>query len=163
MARLANPDSKQGSVRRLEEEIGISLPLEKVYRMMDRLDATRIDRLRTWVGEASRALLPDPVTVLFFDCTTLAFETAEEDELRQHGFSKVGKHRESQVLLALMVSRTGLPINYEVLPGATCEGRSLPCELQDMPQRHQVERMVCVADRSMLSAAILEALSLSHC
>ena len=47
MARLANPDSKQGSVRRLEEEFGISLPLEKVYQMMDRLDATRIDRLRT--------------------------------------------------------------------------------------------------------------------
>ena len=158
MARLANPDSKQGSVRRLEEEFGISLPLEKVYRMMERLDATRIDRLRTWVGDASRALLPEPVAVLSLDCTTLAFETAVADELRQHGFSKDGKHGESQVLLALMVSPEGLPISYEVLPGATHEGHSLLPVLQGMQQRHQVERMVCVGDRGMLSAANLDAL-----
>ena len=30
MARVANPDSKRGSVRRLEEDFGVSLPLEKV-------------------------------------------------------------------------------------------------------------------------------------
>ena len=122
MARIANPDSKRGSVRRLEEDFGVSLPLEKVYRMMDQLDAPVINHLRTRVGEASRSLLPEPVAILFFDCTTLYFETAVEDELRQHGFSKDGKHRGSQVLLALMVTREGLPISYEVFPGATLRG-----------------------------------------
>ena len=62
---------KRGSVRRLEEDFGVSLPLEKVYRMMDGLDARVIERLRARVGEASRSLLPEPVAVLFFDCTTL--------------------------------------------------------------------------------------------
>ena len=33
MARVANPDSKRGSVRPLEEDFGVSLPVEKVYRM----------------------------------------------------------------------------------------------------------------------------------
>ena len=159
MARIANPDSKRGSVRRLEEDFGIGLPLEKVYRMMDHLDGRRIERLRTRVGEASRSLLPEPEVVLFFDCTTLSFETSVEDELRQHGFSKDGKHGESQVLLALMVSREGLPIRYEVLPGATHEGHSLVPALQDMQQRQQVERTVCVADRGMLSAENLAALN----
>ena len=51
-------------LKRLEEEFGINLSLEKVYRMMDPLDATRIGRLQTRVGEASRALLPEPVAVL---------------------------------------------------------------------------------------------------
>ena len=158
MARIANPDSKRGSVRRLEEDFGVSLPLEKVYRMMDRLDAKAIAHLRTRVGEASRALLPEPVAVLFFDCTTLAFETAVEDALRQHGFSKDGKHRDAQVLLALMVSREGLPVSYEVLPGATYEGHSLLPVLHDMQRRHRVERTVCVADRGMLSADNLDAM-----
>ena len=158
MARIANPDSKRGSVRRLEEDFGVSLPLEKVYRMMDQLDAKVIERLRTRVGEASRALLPEPVAILFFDCTTLYFETAVEDELRQHGFSKDGKHKDSQVLLALMVTREGLPIGYEVFPGATYEGHSLVPVLQDMQRRHQVERTVCVADRGMLSADNLDAM-----
>ena len=117
-----------------------------------------IEHLRARVGEASRSLLPEPVAILFFDCTTLYFETAAEDELRQHGFSKDGKHKDSQVLLALMVTREGLPIGYEVFPGATYEGHSLVPVLQGMQRRHQVERTVCVADRGMLSADNLDAM-----
>ena len=88
----------------------------------------------------------------------LNFETAAEDELRQHGSSKDGKHKDSQVLLALMVTREGLPIGYEVFPGATYEGHSLVPVLRDMQRRHQVERTVCVADRGMLSADNLDAM-----
>ena len=83
MARIANPDSKRGSVRRLEKDLGVSLSLEKVYRMMDRLDANVIGRLQTRVGEASRSMLPEPSAVLFFDCAMLVFETSVENELRQ--------------------------------------------------------------------------------
>ena len=127
--------------------------------MMDRLDAQGDPAsAHARVGEASRALLPEPVAVLFFDCTTLAFETAVEDTLRQHGFSKDGKHKDSQVLLALMVTREGLPVSYKVFPGATYEGHSLVPALRDMQQRHQVERAVCVADRGMLSADNLDAM-----
>ena len=72
MARIANPDSKRGSVRRLEEDFDVSLPLEKVCRMMDQIDAKTIDRLRPREGEARRSLLPEPVAVLFFDCTSLS-------------------------------------------------------------------------------------------
>ena len=158
MARIATPDSKRSSVRRLEEDFGVNLPLEKVYRMMDRLDARVIERLRTHVGEASRSLLAEPVAILFVDGTTLYFETAVADELRQHGFSKDGKHRDSQVLLALMVTREGLPVGYEVFPGATYEGHSLVPVLRDLQRRHPVERTVCVADRGMLSAGNLDAM-----
>ena len=57
-----------------------------------------------------------------------------------------------------MVSREGLPISYEVLPGATHEGHSLVPLLQDMQERLRVPRFVCVADRGMLSAGNLDAL-----
>ena len=61
-------------MRRLEEDFGVSLPLEKVYRMMDQLDAPVINHLRTRVGEASRSLLPgaggDPPSSI---ATTLYF------------------------------------------------------------------------------------------
>ena len=59
--------------------------------MMDRLDGKWIELLRRMVGEASRALLPEPVAVLFLDCTPpLSFETLVKDEFRQHGFRKDG-------------------------------------------------------------------------
>ena len=38
MARIANPDSKMGSVRTLERDFGVTLGLNKVYRMMDKID-----------------------------------------------------------------------------------------------------------------------------
>jgi hypothetical protein len=42
MARLARPCSKRSSAELLERDFGISHPLEKIYRMMDTLDAEKI-------------------------------------------------------------------------------------------------------------------------
>lgn len=80
MARVANPRSKRESVRRLERDFGVALPLEQVYRMMDHLDGKFVDRLRARVAAAAEGLLPEPLDVLFFDCATLYFESAAEDE-----------------------------------------------------------------------------------
>ena len=38
MARIANPDSKRGSVNNLEKNFGVSINLDSVYRMMDKLN-----------------------------------------------------------------------------------------------------------------------------
>jgi hypothetical protein len=46
LARVANPVSKRASVEMLEEDFGVTLDLDKVYRMMDRLDDKTIDRLK---------------------------------------------------------------------------------------------------------------------
>ena len=158
MARLANPGSKRHSVRRLEEDFGVQLPLEQVYRMMDQLDADRIDRLNTLAGQQAQALLGGPLTVLFFDCTTLYFESFTEDELKQKGYSKDAKFNECQVLLALLVTEAGLPVHYEVLPGARFEGHSLIPVVKALQIQYNVQQAVCVADRGMLSEANLQAL-----
>jgi hypothetical protein len=41
LARIANPASKRASVRMLEENFGVSLNLENVYRMMDKRRSNR--------------------------------------------------------------------------------------------------------------------------
>jgi hypothetical protein len=45
MARIANPDSKRGSVRDLSKDFGIDISLDSVYRMMDGIDDSIIDEL----------------------------------------------------------------------------------------------------------------------
>ena len=87
--------------------------------------------------------------MLLFDCTTLYFESFEPDRLWQPGYSKDGKFRETQVLLALMVTMEGLPVGYEVLPGASFEGHSLVPTLRRLRRAHDLRRVVCVADRGM--------------
>ena len=158
MARIANPKSKRGSVQHLEQDFGVSLSLEKVYRMMDQLDDNTISRLQAMTCQGTRSLLPGALDVLFFDCTTLYFESFKEDELKQNGYSKDCKFNQPQVLLALLVTREGLPVGYEVFPGATFEGHSLISVLQTMQARYDVRKMIFVADRGMLNEDNLHAL-----
>lgn len=158
MARLANPDSKRASVRALEADFGVQVSLPQVYRMMDLLDNTRIEQLNTLAGEQAQALLGGPVRVLFFDCTTLYFESFTEDDLKAPGYSKDAKFKECQVLLALAVTEAGLPVRYTVLPGATFEGHSLLPVVEAWQKDHDVQDVVIVADRGMLSEDNLKSL-----
>ena len=163
MARIAEPLSKRASVHFLARRFGVALPLEKVYRMMDLLDDKKVQRLKTFATRAAQALFRQPLDVLFFDCTTLYFESLHEDELKQYGYSKDGKFNQVQVLLALMVTRHGLPVSYEVFPGATFEGHTLMPVIAQMKTRYTLNRVICVADRGMLSEANLQALEEAGC
>ena len=153
MARIANPQSKRDTVRRLGRDFGVGLALEKVYRMMDRLDDKVIERLKSRVASSTEALLGEPLAVLFFDCTTLYFESVAEDEdqdaLRAFGYSKDGRADRVQVVLALAVTRSGLPVGYEVFPGATYEGHTFLPTIKAMQRRYKDLQAICVADAGM--------------
>lgn len=156
LARIARPGSKRASVLDLSGHFGVELPLEKVYRMMDRLDEAVIGRLKRQVAAQAADLVAQPLEVLFFDCTTLYFESVEEDGLRGFGYSKDGKPGEVQVLLALMVTRDGLPVSYEVFPGWTYEGHTLAPMLRWMKKvreeaGHGPAQPVVVADAGLFS------------
>ena len=51
--------------------------------MMGLLDDKRIAQLNTLAGAQAKDLLGGPLRVLFFDCTTLYFESFTEDALKQ--------------------------------------------------------------------------------
>ena len=115
LARIANPASKRSSVLKLEEDFGITIDLDRVYRMMDKLDDPAVDRLKKITYENTLGLLGQKINVIFYDATTIYFESFDEDELKRNGFSKDHKHNQPQVLLALMVTTEGLPVDYDVL------------------------------------------------
>ena len=71
----------------------MSLNLEGVYRMMDKLDDKAIERLKDISYMNTTGLYLGKIDVIFYDCTTLYFEAFEEDELREKGFSKDNKSR----------------------------------------------------------------------
>ena len=151
MARLANPKSKHATVEMLEEEFGISLSLDKVYRMMDKLDEETIERIKNITQATSKKLLNNKLEVVFFDCTTLYFESFSEDELRKLGYSKDLKFNQPQVVLSLLVSQEGLPIDYELHEGNKYEGHTLKSAVARLKAKHDIGRMVMVADAAMLN------------
>lgn len=156
LARIANPKSKRGSVTMLEEDFGVSLNLDSVYRMMDKIDEAAIERLNQYTFNATKRLYPEPIDVIFFDCTTLYFESFEPDLFREHGYSKDMKFNEVQVLLALMVTKEGLPVGYEAFKGSTYEGTTLIPAIKTLKEKYQIKQVVFVADSGMMNAANLQ-------
>ena len=156
LARIANPASKRTSVHMLEENFGVSLNLESVYRMMDKLDDKAIERLKEISYMNTKRLYGEKIDVVLYDCTTLYFEAFEEDELREKGFSKDRKFNEVQVLLALMVTKEGLPVGYNLYEGGMYEGHTLIPALTELKEKYEIDKAVFVADAGMFNKENLQ-------
>lgn len=161
MARIANPSSKRASVDQLAAGFGIELSLSAVYRMMDKIDADVIANITQRSYQAAASLLRQDINVIFYDCTTLYFESFSEDDLKQNGYSKDLKFNQPQVLVALLITTEGLPIGYEVFPGSTFEGDTLRTALAQLEQQYRIGRIIFVADSALLSKANLALLERS--
>jgi len=89
--------------------------------------------------------------ILFYDVTTLYFETFQEDELRKNGFSKDNKSQQPQIVVALMVTKEGFPIAYEVSSGNTFVGHTIIPVVKKFIKTNAVKNFTVVADAAMIS------------
>jgi len=151
LARVANPDSKRGSVFNLEKNFGVNLDLKAVYRMMDKIGDSEIKRLNKLVYQQTKSLFEEKIDLIFFDATTLYFESFSEDEFKINGYSKDGKYNQPQVVLALMVTKNGLPIGYKAFKGNTFDGHTLIPMLKEVKEQYDLDKVVFVADSGMFS------------
>ena len=78
--------------------------------------------------------------------------------LRQRGHSKEGRDNQPQVIIALAVTRGGMPVKSWVLPGNTADVTTV-ARIKDDLRSLKLGRCVFVGDAGMYSAANLEALS----
>jgi transposase len=149
---LLNPSSKRSLHENkawyagLNEELG----LQHLYRSLDLL-AEQKAHLETALFEKHRSLFNMSVDVVFFDVTTFSFESQQADTLREFGFSKDGKLNEVQVVLALLIDKTGRPISFELFPGNTFEGHTLLTTLDSIKERFQIDQVIIVADKGLNS------------
>ena len=158
LARIANPLSKMGSVEMLERDFGIGINLDSVYRMMDKIDKEAEENIQKTAYEHTKKMLSNKVNVVFVDATTLYFESFESDRLRENGYSKDLKFKETQILFALLVTEEGLPVGYQIFPGSTYEGHTLVPILQEIKTRYDLGKVIFVADSGLLNNDNLEAL-----
>src|SRR5690606_12210317 len=118
------------------------LNLDKVYRMMDKLDDDACKRMQENTFSSTSQILGGKIDVIFVDATTLYFESFTEDEFKKNGYSKDLKFNQPQVILSLMVTKQGLPIGYEAFPGNTFEGHTLLPLLNKIKKRHDIDKVV---------------------
>lgn len=152
IARIVEPASKRKTREILKQRFGIRYSLTTIYRTLQGAHSNRYqERIESIVTRFLTRTLQEDVTVLFFDVTTLYFEATDADDFRRYGFSKDHRSDQPQIVVALTVSRSGMPIAYRVFPGNTFEGHTMLPALMDVLKRMASDTAVIVADSAMLS------------
>jgi transposase len=151
LIRIFEPASKLRSLELLEQYFGVHHARKTYYKI-----APNCIELKKTVEEKvvnfAKAHYAFNFDILFYDVTTLYFETFEEDELRKNGFSKDNKSQQPQILIGLMVTKEGFPIAYEVFSGNTFEGHTIIPVIRDFIKRNNVKELTVVADAAMISS-----------
>lgn len=148
--RIFEPASKLRSIELLDTYFGIKHRRQSFY-----------DLAPSWIelkDKAEQACIKYAqnnygfnYNLLFYDVTTLYFESFEEDELRKNGFSKDNKSEQPQILVALMVTKEGFPVAYDIFSGNTYEGHTITPMIKDFINKHSVKDFTVVADAAMIS------------
>jgi hypothetical protein len=158
--RLCDPDSKLGVWDRWLSTVYLpscqGLKLRQMYEAMDLLHA-HAEQVEKTVFFQTADLFNLEVDLIFYDTTTASFSIDAEDEperhpnatLRKFGHSKEGFWA-PQVLVALAVTREGVPVRSWVLPGNIADVRTVERVRSDL-RGWNLGRAMFVADAGMNS------------
>ena len=171
--RLARPGSKLAGHERWRKRVWLpvarDLSLGQLYRALDIL-AEHGDAIEEAVFWHSVDLFKLDVDLVFYDATTAWFECDDEDvtpeswrgltfaPLRKRGHSKEGRDNDPQVIIALAVTRDGMPVRSWVLPGDTADVTTVQRIKEDLRQM-RLGRALFVGDAGLYARTNLTELS----
>jgi transposase len=151
--RIIEPKSKNYTAN-ISREFGYDLKVDNIYKLMDRIDDPTIAKIQDCGYRNTKRMLAEEqkdLDVLFYDLTSIYFETNTQDELRNFGYSKDGKSQHVQIMLAIIVTHYGLPLAYETFEGNTYEGNTLIPALDKLRKKYKINRVILVADSGLIN------------
>ena len=151
LQHLLEPMSKLSTFERQNRYFQLQeIQLHHLYRALDRLSEQK-EEIETGLFEHNYIRLNKKVDIVFYDVTTIHFESVIADELRDFGFSKNCKFNEVQVVLGMIIDSDGLPVGYELFKGNTFDGKTMVETLKNIKRRFRINRVIIVADRGLNS------------
>ena len=151
IARICQPGSKSATAAYLRSHFDEDIDLNKIYRYLDVLQSIHQPLVQQISVEHTRKILGGKIGLVFYDVTTLYFETDYGDELRKPGFSKDGKHSEPQIVLGLLVSSGGYPLSYRIHEGNKYEGHTMLPAVEDFVKKFGLKEFIVVADSGLMN------------
>jgi len=162
IARLCEPSSELYVAERwyertaLEDLLGVPADLindDRLYRLLDHLVWHKSDvehHLRKRLGE----LFAIEYDLLLYDVTSTYFEgLAPRNAMARRGHSRDQRPDCLQVCIALVVTRDGMPLGYEVFDGNTTDVTTVKTIVGTMEARYGLANRIWVMDRGMCSKA----------
>ena len=151
ITRLVYPVSKLKTTDYLFKYKGVEISVYSIYRYLDKFYKDYLEQVKSISLKHTLQLFSNVLSIVFYDVTTLYFEASEEDELRKTGFSKDGKHQQPQIVLGLLVSENGYPLDYDIFEGNKYEGATLLPVIEHFKTKYHSEKLIVVADAGLLS------------
>lgn len=135
----------------LAEEIYVN----RLYRALDHL-LTHKDQLQKYLKERLGEFFALRYEIIFDDITSTYFEgQAEHNPRAQHGYSRDHRPGCKQILLALIVTREGLPLGFEVFEGNKHDSKTVATIINKIEERYGKNDRIWIMDRGMISAETL--------
>lgn len=151
ISRITHPGSKLKLAEYLRENNRQDISADNIYYFLDKLQSRYKHQVEDISFNYTQKLLNGNIGVIFYDMTTIYFESSQPDEFRETGFSKDGKHQHPQIYLGLLIANNGYPIGYDIFEGGIYEGHTLIPVLEKFEKRFLLEKPVVVADAGLLT------------
>ncbi|MBI1824198.1 MAG: IS1634 family transposase, partial [Nitrospirae bacterium] len=168
LSRLCHPSSELEIAEDYFERSAMAdllgVPEEKInddrlYRALDRLLPHKRD-LETHLKERLGTLFNLSYDLFLYDVTSTYFEGgAERNPLAQRGYSRDKRGDCKQVCIALVVTREGFPLGYEVFAGNRTDVTTVDEIVEEMEERYGQAERIWVMDRGMASEENFEFLN----
>ena len=111
--RIQEPASKLRSIDLIQAYFGMQHRRQNYYKEAKKWISLK-DEVLEKVNDFAQKEYGFDYSLIFYDVTTLYFETFEGDDLRKTGFSKDSKSQQPQILVGLMVSKEGFPLAFVI-------------------------------------------------
>jgi len=152
IARLYHPASKRELHEYIYESLGRHYALRTIYRHIKQSLKTGIkERFQESLIAFARRGLGDTLQLVFYDVTTLYFDSQVKTTLKDFGFSKDHRSADTQIVIGLVVNKQGFPLYFDVFSGKTFEGHTLVKVIENIQTLLQTPELIVVADAALLS------------
>ena len=136
------------------------LSLDDLYRCLKPLVECKEEIFKT-IWDNTKEKYNRDASTSYYDCTNYYFEieyddpdvTNDKGEIIKKGLRKRGpekNHRPDPIVeMGLLLDKNGFPISYNLFSGNTSEKETLVPEIRKMKKRHNIDKVIVVADRGL--------------
>ena len=160
-SRIINPGSIKYTYEHKNQFFEpFDLSLDDLYRCLNPLLKCKEDIFKI-IWENTKEKYNRDASTSYYDCTNYYFEIEYDDEdiknekgeIIKKGIRKRGpekNHRPDPIVeMGLLLDKQGFPISYNLFPGNTSEKETLIPEISNIKRRHNINKVIVVADRGL--------------
>ncbi|PIT95904.1 hypothetical protein COT94_03255 [Candidatus Falkowbacteria bacterium CG10_big_fil_rev_8_21_14_0_10_37_14] len=151
VVRLIEPSSKSQAIKLLKDDYGVVHGERTMRSHLNSLSGQKT-AIETAAITYAKSGSDFDCSMVFYDVTTLYFETFESNQdVKQCGMSKEHKNNQPQIVIGLIVTPDGFPLEFKMYQGNKAECKTLLPTIESFCQRHQIKSLTVVADAAMIS------------